>query len=285
MGLRIRTVLLLGLLTGVIVLMGQLFGGRGGATFALGFAALMNFAAYWFSDKFVLRMYRAKPLTEPEAPELFRVVHGLVQRAGLPMPKLYLIETNSPNAFATGRNPEHAAVAVTRGLMGLLNSREIEGVLAHELAHVKNRDILISSIAATLAGAVMYMANMLRFAMFFGGFGGRDQEDSRGGILPMLAMAILAPIAALLIQMSVSRSREYLADATGARIVGSPDGLIDALKKLADGTRRLPMEASAATAHLFIVNPLKAASLASLFSTHPPMEERIKRLRQYRAYA
>lgn len=285
MGLRIRTVLLLGLLTGVIVLMGQFFGGRGGATFALGFAVLMNFGAYWFSDKFVLRMYRAKPLSEQEAPELFQIVHGLVQRAKLPMPKLYLIETESPNAFATGRNPEHAAVAVTRGLLRLLDAREIEGVLAHELSHVKNRDILISSIAATLAGAIMYMGDMLRFTMFFGGFGGRDEEDARGGILPMIIMAILAPLAALLIQMAVSRSREYLADATGARIVGSPDGLIDALKKLAVGARALPMEASAATAHLFIVNPLKAASLASLFSTHPPTEERIKRLRQYRAYA
>lgn len=284
MGHRVRTVLLLGSLTGLILLMGQVMGGRGGATIALVLAAVMNIAAYWFSDKIVLKMYRAKPLAETDNPELFRIVRGLTQRAGLPMPNLYLIETPSPNAFATGRNPKHAAVAVTSGLLEILDSRELEGVIAHELSHVKNRDILVSSIAATLAGAIMYMANMFRYAMFFGGFGGRDEDNRGGGLLPMLLMAILAPIAALLIQMAVSRSREYLADATGARIAGNPDGLIDALKKLAYGAKRLPMETNAATAHLFIVNPLKAEAFVNLFSTHPPLEERIKRLRQFRMY-
>lgn len=281
---RIKTVLFLGLLTGLIMLMGGALGGSYGMTVALVFASVMNFVAYWFSDKIVLSMYRAKPVSEADAPELFNTVKSLTLKGSIPMPKVYIINTSSPNAFATGRNPKNAAVAVTRGILDLLNRHELEGVIAHELSHVKNRDILISSIAATLAGAIMMVANMTRWAMFFIPLGGRDSDENPGGLLAMLVMAIIAPIAAMLIQMAISRSREFLADRDGARICGSSSGLASALEKLAYASSRIPMQASPATSHLFIVNPLKGKSFLDLFSTHPPVEERIRRLRELRFY-
>lgn len=273
-----KTVLLLGLMTGLILVIGELLGGSQGLIFALFFAALMNFAGYFYSDKIALAMYGARQLEREEAPELFSMVEYLTARSGLPMPRLYRIPSATPNAFATGRNPQHAAVAVTEGIMQLLNREELEGVIAHELAHVKNRDILISSIAATLAGAVMMLA---RFAIFFPI--SRDDRAEGGGVLGLLLTMILAPIAALLIQMAISRSREYGADATGAAIAGNPYGLANALRKLQEGNRRLPMEANPASAHMFIVNPLSGRSVLSLFSTHPPMEKRIERLLGRRA--
>jgi heat shock protein HtpX len=239
----------------------------------------MNFFSYWFSDKVVLKIYHAKEVSAQEFPELYDMVQQLAERAELPMPKIYVIPKDSPNAFATGRNPEHAVIAVTRGLLKLMNRQEVMGVLSHEMAHVKNRDILIGSIAATLAGAVMILASMARWAAFFGG-GARDDEDGGGlGPLGLIAMSILAPVAAMLIQMAISRSREYQADATGAKIPGRPRGLASALEKLGAYSRRLPFEASPSTAHMFIVNPLSGSSLMNLFSTHPPLEERIARLR------
>ncbi|MDH3592553.1 MAG: zinc metalloprotease HtpX [Planctomycetota bacterium] len=271
-----RTVLLLGLLTGLILVCGQLLGGNTGMLVALVFAALLNFGSYWFSDRIVLRMYKAQPVSETEAPQLHSIVERLVAHAGLPKPTLYVLPQSSPNAFATGRNPAHAAVAVTAGLMELMDEEEIEGVVAHELAHIKNRDILISSIAATIAGAIAMLASMARWGALFGGHGGRD--DRGGGLLGLLATAIVAPIAALVIQMAVSRSREFAADATGAQIAGQPYGLARALEKLSAYSRRVPLQASAATSHMFIVAPLSGRSLASLFSTHPPIEERVRRL-------
>ena len=276
-GNYVRTTLLLGLMTGLILVCGQLLGGRSGVIFALVIAAGMNFFSYWFSDKIVLRMYRARPVSETEAPRLHRIVDGLVGRAGLPKPKLYVLPQDSPNAFATGRNPAHAAVAVTAGLMNMMDDEELEGVVAHELAHVKNRDILISSIAATIAGAIAMLATFARWGALLGGFGGRDDRNG-GGLIGLLAMAIVAPLAAVIIQMGVSRTREYAADASGARIAGQPYGLARALEKLGQASRTRPMQANPATSHMFIVKPLSGGGLANLFSTHPPIPERIRRL-------
>jgi heat shock protein HtpX len=271
-----KTTLLLGALTGLIVLCGGLLGGKSGMLMALALAGAMNFGSYWFSDKIVLARYRAKPVTEGEAPRLHAMVDGLCARAELPKPKLYILPEQAPNAFATGRNPQHAAVAVTRGLLESMDQEEVEGVVAHELAHIKNRDILIASIAATIAGAVTVLASFARWGAIFGGMG-HDRE--RGGHpLALLVMTLLAPIAALVIQMSVSRSREYAADATGAKFAGSPHGLARALEKLGQLNRRIPMDASPASCHMFIVMPLSAAGVGRLFSTHPPIEERIRRL-------
>jgi heat shock protein HtpX len=281
MGNTLRTTFLLGLLTALIVWVGKLFGGQNGMVIALIFAAAMNLGSYWFSDKIVLAMYRAQPLDESQNPQLYSMVRDLTVQAGLPMPRLFVIPNDTPNAFATGRNPEHAVVAVTDGLLRLLNREEIRGVLAHELSHVKNRDILIGSIAATLAGVIMMLANMAKWAAIFGGVRGGDEGDSRGGgVIAFLITVIVAPIAAMLIQMAISRSREYLADETGARLTHQPEGLAHALEKLAIASERLPMvDAKPSTAHMFIVNPLTGKSIMSLFSTHPPIEERIARLR------
>jgi heat shock protein HtpX len=278
MGNQIRTTLLLAVMTVFLVVIGRLIGGPSGMVLALIVAAGMNFFSYWFSDKIVLRMYRAQEVTQHQAPELYQMVATLAQRAGLPMPKVYIIPKDAPNAFATGRNPEHAVVAVTQGLLKLMNHDELMGVLAHELAHVNNRDILIGSIAATMAGAVMVLANIARFSAFFGGHSNDEEGGGLGG-LGLIVMSILAPIGAAIIQMAVSRSREYLADATGARYAGSSQGLAGALEKLGGYSRRMPMQANPSTAHMFIVNPLSGKSMMSLFSTHPPLEERIARLR------
>ena len=272
----IKTTVLLALLTGLILAIGEYLGGSQGIVLAFIFAAVMNFSAYWFSDKLVLRMYSAQPVDEADAPELYQIVRTLVQRNQMPMPKVYIIPTDTPNAFATGRNPQNAAVAVTQGILRMLRPEELEGVLAHELAHVRNRDTLTSTIAATLAGAVMMIANMLRWSAILGG-GQRD--DDRGGVLGLLAMTILAPIAATLIQLAISRSREYEADATGARMTQNPFGLAAALEKLEQANEQMPMASTPQTAHLFIVNPLHGSWFAGLFSTHPPLGERIRRLR------
>jgi len=274
-----RTVLLLGLLTGLIILLGSLFGGSQGMVVAFVFAMLLNFGSYWFSDKIVLAIYRAKQIGPEDAPEFYRVVQNLALRAQLPMPRLYVIPSASPNAFATGRNPNHAAVAATEGLLQMMNSSELEGVLAHELSHVKNRDILISSIAATLAGVIMMLANMARWAAFFGGMRSDRDDEGSGGVVGLIFMAFLAPIAAMLIQMAISRAREYMADSTGAKIAGSPHGLASALEKLGHASQAIPLESRPETAHLFIVNPLSGRAFLNLFSTHPPLEERIARLR------
>ncbi|MBI3028673.1 MAG: zinc metalloprotease HtpX [Candidatus Rokubacteria bacterium] len=275
-----KTALLLGALTVLLVLIGGAVGGQQGMLVAFVLALGMNFFSYWFSDKIVLAIYRAQPIEESQAPALYRIVRTLATRGGIPVPRVYLIPTETPNAFATGRNPQHAAVAVTEGIMRILDEQELEGVLAHELSHVTNRDVLISTIAATLAGAIMILARMAQFAAFFGGR--RDDEEGGGGIFGVLLMAILAPFAALLIQMAVSRAREYQADASGARLAGRPWGLATALEKLERASKAVPMDASPSTAHLFIVNPLSGRSLLRLFSTHPPIEERIARLRSMR---
>ncbi len=278
----LKTALLLGLMTALVLGIGNLVGGRQGMMFAFVIAAIMNFVSYWFSDKIVLALYRAQPVDQSQAPELYSIVQGLAQRMHMPMPRLFMIPTDAPNAFATGRNPEHAAVAVTEGIMRLLNREELEGVLAHELSHVSNRDILISSVAATLAGAIMMIARIAQFGMFFGGGGGRD--DNRGGNpIGLLLMAILAPIAAVLIQLAISRSREYAADETGARVIGHGAGLASALEKLQSASKRMPMKADPATAHLFIVKPFTGSALLELFSTHPPLDKRIERLRRMAA--
>jgi heat shock protein HtpX len=273
----LRTTLLLGALTGLLMAFGQALGGSQGVTIALIFAVVMNFGAYWFSDKIVLRMYSAREVTEAEAPSLHRIVHNLALGARIPMPKVYIIPGEGANAFATGRNPQHAAVAVTEGLMRMMDERELTGVLAHELGHVQNRDILISTIAATIAGAIVHIANMAQWAAIFGGFRRDDNEGGSGG-LSLLFMAILAPLAAGVIQMAISRTREFAADETGARMCGDPMALASALRKLGFASQRLPMDASPQTAHMFIVNPLSAGGIAKLFSTHPPLEERIMRL-------
>ena len=273
----LKTGALLGLLTGLLILIGGYFGGSQGMSIAFVMAFLMNFGAYWFSDRIVLAMYRAQPVSEAEAPELHRIVHGLALRAHMPMPRLYILPTEAPNAFATGRDPEHAAVAATQGIVRILNEEELEGVLSHELAHVRNRDTLISTVAATLAGVIVMLARMAMWMPFFGG-GGRDDEDRGGGAMGFLFLAILAPIAATLIQLAISRSREFQADESGARLTHKPYALASALQKLEVGANRLPMEANPATSHLFIVNPLRGGAMFKLFSTHPPIEERIARL-------
>ncbi|MGD9506499.1 MAG: zinc metalloprotease HtpX [Syntrophobacteraceae bacterium] len=280
MGNSIRTALLLGLLTALILWMGRVVGGQTGMVWAFGIAVVMNLGSYWYSDKIVLAMYRAQPLGEQNAPALYSMVRELTYAGNLPMPRIYMIPDSSPNAFATGRDPEHAVVAVTEGILRLLSSDELRGVLAHELSHVKDRDILIGSIAATLAGAVMLLADMVRWGAIFGGFRGSDDEEGGGGLLGILVVTIVAPIAAMLIQMAVSRSREFLADEEGARLSRNPMGLAGALEKLAAASQRLPMsDPKPATAHMFIVNPLTGRNIANLFSTHPPIEERIRRLR------
>jgi len=276
-----KTTLLLTGLTVLLVVAGNALGGANGMKIAFVIALVMNFGSYWFSDKIVLKMYKAQPVTRGEAPELYGMVEQLSRNAGLPMPKTYIIENPAPNAFATGRNPSHAAVAVTTGILQLLDRNELMGVLGHELAHVKHRDILIGSMAATIAGAITMMASMAKWGMLFGG-GHRDNNGGGGGIAA-IAMMILAPIAAMVIQMAISRSREYAADRGGAEISGNPRYLSSALNKLANGIQRVPMDASPATAHMFIVNPLRGGGLASLFSTHPPMEERVRRLEAMRA--
>jgi heat shock protein HtpX len=278
----IKTGILLGALTGLLMLIGGFFGGKQGVYIAFVLAACMNFFSYWFSDKIVLKMYRAQEVTDSDYPELYSLVKNLSLKARLPMPKVYVIPSDSPNAFATGRNENHAVVAVTESIMRILNRDELEGVIAHELSHIKDRDILISSIAATLAGAIVMLANMAKWGAVFGGLGNRDDEGERGGILGLLVMAILAPIAAMIIQMAVSRSREYLADSEGARVSGSPLGLAGALEKLSRASQAVPMDANPSTAHMFIVNPLTSRSLMNLFSTHPPVEERVARLRSMR---
>jgi heat shock protein HtpX len=282
MGNTLKTGVLLALLTVLFVGIGSYVGGRGGMVMAFAFAVLMNAGAYWFSDKIVLKMYRAQEVSEAEAPELHAMVHRLATAASVPMPKVYILPSDSPNAFATGRNPQHAAVAVTRGIMRILAPDELEGVLAHEMAHVKNRDILIGTIAATLAGAIMMLARFAQFAAIFGG--GRNRDEGGGG-LGLIAMAILAPIGAMLVQMAVSRSREFQADASGARFCGRPDSLARALEKIAGTSKRIPLEATPATAHMFIMSPLSGKGMMSLFSTHPPMEKRVERLRAMRVGA
>ena len=274
----IKTALLLGGLTGLLMLIGGYFGGQQGMIIAFIVALVMNFGSYWFSDKIVLRMYRAQEVSPSQAPELFTLVRNLTLQANLPMPKVYVIPEDTPNAFATGRDENHAVVAVTEDLLRILNREELAGVIAHELAHIKNKDMLISSIAATLAGAIVMLANMAQWAAIFGG-GDRDRDDEGGGIVGLIAMAILAPLAATIIQMAISRSREYLADAGGAQISGKPYGLAGALEKLSRAAVAAPMDANPSTAHMFIVNPLSGRSLMNLFSTHPPIEERVARLR------
>ena len=278
MGNALKTALLLGLLTGFMIVVGDWLGGQRGMVMALAFAAVMNFVSYFFSDKIALMTYRAQPVTREQLPRVYEVVERITQRQGLPMPKIYVIPTESPNAFATGRNPSHASVAVTQGILNLLDDEELEGVLAHELGHVRNRDILISSIAATLAGAITILARMAYWGALFGGLGGRDREERGGGGIGALFMLILAPIAAMLIQLAVSRSREYAADATGAHFTGNPYALARALQKLDAYSKRIPMVASPSSAHLFIVQPLLGMNFASLFSTHPPIRKRIERL-------
>lgn len=272
-----KTFLLMGLLTVLLVVIGRVIGGQGGMMIAFLFAVVMNFASYWWSDKVVLSMYRAQELTQADNPALFQLVGDLAGRAGLPMPRIYLIPQDQPNAFATGRDPQHSAVAVTQGILRLLSQDELRGVLSHELAHVKHRDILVGTVAATIAGAISMLANMAQWAMIFGG--GRGSNDREGGNpIAGLVMMIVAPIAAMMIQMAISRSREYAADEGGAQISGNPLSLANALRKLEVKTEQIPMDANPATAHMFIVSPLHGGGFATLFSTHPPLEERIARL-------
>jgi len=274
-----KTTFLLTGMTLLLMLAGRAFGGRNGMLMALAFAAVLNFVSYFFSDKIALATYRAQPVGREDMPRVYNIVERLAQKVGLPMPKVYLIPTDSPNAFATGRNPNHASVAVTQGILGLLNDEELEGVLAHELGHVRNRDILISSIAATLAGAITYLASIAKWGMIFGGMRGGDREERGGGGIAAIAMIFLAPFAAMLIQLAVSRSREYGADDTGAHWTGNPYALASALSKIEAYSRRMPLVASPSTAHLFIIAPLLGAgSFGSLFSTHPPTAKRIERL-------
>ncbi len=277
----LKVSLLMGALTIILVLMGNAFFGQSGAMMFFLIAMGMNFFSYFYSDTIAIKMTRSYPVSQGEAPELYDIVARLCQRAGIPMPKLYVTPSEQPNAFATGRNPSHAAVAVTEGLMRMLNRSEVEGVLAHELAHIKNRDVLLGTIAAALAGAITMMANAFQWAAIFGMGRGEDDEGG-GGLIGGLAMAILAPIAAMIVQMAISRSREYSADATGARIAGSPDGLANALLKLESASLRIPMQANPATSHLFIVNPFSGANMAKLFSTHPSTQDRVARLRSMR---
>jgi len=271
----IKTMFLLVTLSLILVWAGAAFGGKQGMTIALIFAAGMNLFAYWFSDKIVLRMYGAREVTESEAPELYSIVRNLTQKAGMPMPKVYIMDADQPNAFATGRNPEHAAVAVTTGIMRILSRDELRGVIGHELAHIRHRDILISTIAATIAAAISYLAQMAQWAAIFGH---RGDDEEGGNPIAALVMMIVGPIAALLIQMAISRSREYAADEGGARLAGNPRFLANALRKLHMASQQIPMQANPATSHMFIVNPLSGGGLLKLFSTHPPIEERVARL-------
>ena len=280
MGNQIKTTVLLTLMTVFFMFIGNLLGGRQGLIIAFFFAAGMNLFSYWYSDKIVLRMYNAREATPGQAPELYGLVQDLASRAGLPTPKIYIIPQESPNAFATGRNPENAVVAVTEGLLKIMNREELAGVLAHELAHVKNRDILIGSIAATMAGAIMMLASIARWSAIFGV--GSDDNEGMGGF-GLIIMSILAPIAAVLIQTAISRSREYMADSSGARFAQNNEGLAKALEKLGAYSRKRPMDANPSTAHMFIVNPLSGQKMMSLFSTHPPLNDRIARLRGYQA--
>jgi len=275
---RLKTTLLLGALTGLLLVIGDALGGQRGLLTALVMAGVMNFASWFWSDRIVLAMYGARELSEQDAPELFRIVRELAAGIPMPMPRVYLVPSESPNAFATGRSPEHAAVAVTEGILRLLTRDELRGVLAHELSHVRNRDTLISAVAATLAGVIMMVARMAYWAALFGGVR-RDEREEGGGVLGFLAMIIVAPIAASLIQLAISRAREYEADASGARILHRPEELASALEKIATVSGRIPLPAGPATAHLWIVSPLRGDRLANLFSTHPPIEERIRRLR------
>ena len=283
MGNNFKTTILLTLLTAFILWVGNLLGGPQGMVIALIFAGGMNLISYWYSDRIVLKMYNAQEVSESHAPDLYNMVRELADQARLPMPKVYIIPQDSPNAFATGRDPEHAVVAVTEGLLRIMNAEELKGVLAHELAHVNNRDILIGTIAATLAGAVMMLASMARWGAVFGGFN-RDGEGGGSGILGLILMSIFAPMAAMLIQMAISRSREYMADSTGAKFAGHSEGLAKALEKLGAYSKKVPMNANPSTAHMFIVNPLTGGGLMGLFSTHPPLEERIARLRGRRDF-
>jgi heat shock protein HtpX len=269
----LKTMALMVTLTLMLVGVGAILGGKAGMTFALVIAFGLNFFSYWYSDKIVLKMYRAREVTEAQAPELHGIVRRLAQKAGLPMPRVYIIEQPQPNAFATGRNPQHGAVAVTTGIMDVLTREELEGVLAHELSHIRHRDILVSTVAATIAGAISYLAQMAQWAFIFGG-----RDDENGNPVAAIIMMIVGPIAALLVQMAISRSREYGADQGGAELSGNPLYLASALKKLQYASKRRPMKANPATSHMFIVSPLRGESLAKLFSTHPPMEERIARL-------
>jgi heat shock protein HtpX len=278
-----NTIKTVGLMTFMMVLfvaIGGALGGRSGMVMAIVIATVMNVGMYWFSDKLVLSMYHAKPVTEVEAPELHAIVRMLVQKAGMPMPKVYIIPEETPNAFATGRNPEHAVVAVTQGIMRILSRDELSGVIAHELAHIKHRDMLTGTIVATIAGAISMLAQMAQWAMIFGG-GRRDNDDEGGSPIVAIVMMIVAPIAAMLVQMAISRTREFEADKGGAQIAGHPSGLANALLKLEKGSQIIPMhDAKPATAHMFIVNPLTGGGLMKLFSTHPPIEERVKRLNE-----
>jgi heat shock protein HtpX len=279
MGNTFKTAFLLTAMTLLLMFAGRAFGGQRGMLMALIFAGIMNFVSYFFSDKIALAMYRAQPISRDDLPRVYNIVERLSQKVGLPMPKVYLIPNDSPNAFATGRNPNHASVAVTQGILGLLNDEELEGVIAHELGHVRNRDILISSVAATIAGAITYLAHIAQWGMIFGGYGGDRDERRGGGGLAGLLMIFLAPLGASLIQLAVSRSREYSADDTGAHWTGNPYALASALQKIDAYSRRVPLVASPSTAHLFIIAPLLGAgSFASLFSTHPPTAKRIERL-------
>ncbi|MGD0884991.1 MAG: zinc metalloprotease HtpX [Thermodesulfovibrionales bacterium] len=276
---NIKTLILLVLLTLIFVWAGAAFGGKQGMTIALCMALMMNIFAYWFSDKIVLRMYGAREVTEAEVPELFGIVRRLSQKAQIPMPKVYVMEQDQPNAFATGRNPNHAAVAVTSGILRLLSSEELGGVIGHELSHITHRDILISTITATIAGAISYIAQMAQWAAIFGR---RGDDDEGGSPIAALAMMIVGPIAALVVQMAISRSREYFADEEGARLSGNPRYLANALRKLESASQKIPMDANPATSHMFIVNPLSGGAILKLFSTHPPIEERIERLEAMR---
>ena len=271
-----KTFILMAALTALFMFAGQAFGGQSGMVFALVMALAMNFFAYWYSDKLALTMSRAREVSSGQAPQLHAMIEELARNAGLPKPKVYVMPGQTPNAFATGRNPEHAAIAVTEGLLQLLQRDELGGVIGHELGHIKNRDILISSIAAVMAGAISYLATMAQWAMIFGG-GGND-DKGRSNLFAMLAMMIIAPLAAAIIQMAISRNREYLADATGAKICGHPISLANALQRLEDYNHRMPLKVNPATAQMYIVNPLTGGTMARLFSTHPPIRERIKRL-------
>jgi len=275
----VKTFILMAALTALFMFAGQALGGQSGMVFALVMALAMNFFAYWFSDRLALGMSRAREVSYEQAPQLHAMVDKLAHNAGLPKPRVYVMPGHTPNAFATGRNPQHAAIAVTEGLLQLLQQDEIAGVIGHELGHIKNRDILISSVAAVMAGAISYLATMAQWAMIFGGGRGGDDDEGPGNLVAMLATMIIAPLAAAIIQMAISRSREYLADATGAKICGHPVSLANALQRLEEYNHRLPMKVNPATAQMYIVNPLAGGGIASLFSTHPPIRERIKRLR------